>query len=183
VDAEREHDARTGRPSVGPFEAVASLTDRELEEELLIAASAPDHLRADRFERLLRERERRRRREELVLVIVSGPLELRDSFAGELARLLGAAYLPLDAVRAGLGPETEAARPVLGSVVDVNLRSRISVVVEVEGGADVDEALRPVRRNNPDVPVVDVEARDEASLSVNRWADEIWDRARGELDI
>jgi hypothetical protein len=33
------------------------------------------------------------------------------------------------------------------------------------------------------VPVVDVEARGDASLSVSRWADEIWDRVRAELDI
>jgi hypothetical protein len=181
VDAEREHDARTGRPRVGPFEAVASLTDSELEEELLIAANASERQPEDRYYRLLREHERRRRRDDLALVIVSGPSELRDKFAGELARLLGAAYLPLDAVRTALGDDGDATT-VLASLADVGLRARISVVVEVDAGADIEDALRPVRRNHPDVPVVDVEARSDA-LSVARWVDEIWHRARGDMDV
>jgi len=48
-------DPKTGRP----LKAVASLTDEELELELTVAASAPDHLRTDRYQELLRERAKR----------------------------------------------------------------------------------------------------------------------------
>ena len=43
----------------GSDESVSELTDRELEEELTVAAYAPGRSRWDRFERLLAERRRR----------------------------------------------------------------------------------------------------------------------------
>lgn len=51
----RGTDPRTGRPA----KSVAALTDEELELELTVAASAPDHLRTDRYQELLDERARR----------------------------------------------------------------------------------------------------------------------------
>ena len=50
-----EDDPRTGRP----LKPVESLTDEELELELTVAASAPDHLRTDRYSELLAEKPRR----------------------------------------------------------------------------------------------------------------------------
>ena len=53
-------DPRTGRPvDVGGSERLASLTDEELESELTVAAAAPDHLRIERYQELLAEKERR----------------------------------------------------------------------------------------------------------------------------
>ena len=56
----RRLDPRTGRPLHGDAEAVAALSDRELQRELTIAALTSS--RNDRFERLLAERQRRRSR-------------------------------------------------------------------------------------------------------------------------
>jgi hypothetical protein len=168
VSGNREHDKRTGRPRVGPYEAVASLSDRELEQELPTAAVAPDHLRFDRFARLLRERDRRARREELVLVVASGPARERAAFTGELARLLGAAHLRQDVVP-GLD--------VMAALADLNLRSGISVLADGEDAAELDEALAPVLRHHPDLPVVHVQAS-ELSTPVARLADAVWARAR-----
>jgi hypothetical protein len=56
----RERDLATGRPIGSAGELIEGLTDGELTEELLIAASAPDHRRINRFNALLAERERRR---------------------------------------------------------------------------------------------------------------------------
>ncbi len=53
-------DARTGRPLDGKIEAISSLSDRELEREMTIAALTSK--RADRFEALLAEHRRRRPR-------------------------------------------------------------------------------------------------------------------------
>ena len=56
----REHDPRTGRPLVDGRDRLEALTDRELEQELTIAAAEPRH-RADRLDALLHEQARRRR--------------------------------------------------------------------------------------------------------------------------
>jgi len=53
-------DQRNGRPLDRGREAVRSLTEDELEEELTVAAYAPGLLRLDRYQRLLSERRRRR---------------------------------------------------------------------------------------------------------------------------
>jgi len=52
-------DARTGRPVDPDGYAIESLSDSELEEELTIAAAAPDHRRFERYEALRREWEQR----------------------------------------------------------------------------------------------------------------------------
>jgi len=52
--------ARGGRPLHDGREAARTLSDRELERELTLAASAPGRKRLARYERLLRERQRRR---------------------------------------------------------------------------------------------------------------------------
>ena len=52
---EHPRDARTGRPLDEVGYAIETLTDAELQEELTVAAVAPDHLRLDRFETLLQE--------------------------------------------------------------------------------------------------------------------------------
>lgn len=52
------HDPRTGRPLDGAHEALETLSERDLQRELTIAALASS--RHDRFQRLLAERERRR---------------------------------------------------------------------------------------------------------------------------
>lgn len=54
-------DPHTGRPVDGDKERFALLSDEELEQELTVAAAAPDHMRFDRYQSLLAERERRRR--------------------------------------------------------------------------------------------------------------------------
>ena len=59
---DREPDPRIGRPLDGDDEAVGSLTDAELEQELTVAASAPDRRRYARYRLLLIEYEHRRRR-------------------------------------------------------------------------------------------------------------------------
>lgn len=185
VSSNREHDERTGRPRVGPFEAIATLTDRELEQELLTAAVAPDHRRFDRFARLLRERDRRSRREDIVLVVATGLPDARALFAGELARLLGAAYLEEVAVWGAL--PTETARPattvaaVLVALAEAHLRARISVVLDGEGGTELEDALRTLHLVRPDVPIVRVTAS-SGDGSAARIADEVWDRARRDGD-
>jgi Mg-chelatase subunit ChlD len=184
VGGNRERDERTGRPRLGPFEAVASLSDRELEEELLTAAAAPDHRRFERFARLLRERERRAREGELVLVVVTGQPSTRAELAGELARMLGAAYLREEPVRAALADYDEAASAaVLAALVDANLSAGISVLVDCASGMHVQRALEFVYRNHPDTPVVQIDAIGDASRPVANVADEVWGRARGSGDL
>jgi hypothetical protein len=56
----RRYDARTGRPLEGEREAVVTLTDHELETELLIAAAAPGRMRLRRLAILRAEQARRR---------------------------------------------------------------------------------------------------------------------------
>jgi hypothetical protein len=56
----RTYDIRTGRPLEGEREAVHTLTDAELEIELLIAASAPGRMRVRRLATLRAEQARRR---------------------------------------------------------------------------------------------------------------------------
>jgi hypothetical protein len=56
----REYDGRTGRPLEGEQEALRTLSDDELEVELLIAAAAPGRMRLERLTRLRAERARRR---------------------------------------------------------------------------------------------------------------------------
>jgi len=57
---ERKRDDRTGRPLDDEgSEAIASLTDEELEAELTIAASPPNGRRRERYDALLREKQRR----------------------------------------------------------------------------------------------------------------------------
>lgn len=171
----RERDERTGHPRLGPFEAVASLSDSELDEELLTAAAAPDHRRFQRFARLLRERERRARESELVLVVVTGQPSTRAEFAGELARMLGAAYLREEPVRAALADHDEAAgAAVLAALVDANLSARISVVVDTASGVHIQRALGLVYRNHPDTPVVQIDAIGDVSRSVANVADDVW---------
>jgi hypothetical protein len=179
VSGNRERDERTGRPRLGPFEAIASLSDSELEEELLTAAATPDHRRFERFARLLRERERRSREGEVVLVVVTGQLDTRAEFAGELARMLGAAYLPEQPVRAALAEHGESVgAPVLAALVDSNLRARISVVVDGASGQELQRALGLAHRTHPSTPVVQVDAIGGDSRSVANVADEVWGRAR-----
>jgi hypothetical protein len=180
VSGNRERDERTGRPRLGPFEAVASLSDRELEEELLTAAVAPDHRRFDRFARLLRERDRRARAGDVVLVVVTGQPDTRAEFAGELARMLGAAYFREEPVRAALAECDAPAAAVLAALAEANLRARISVVVDAASSADLQRALGLVHRNNPDTPVVQVDAIGGESRSVANVADGVWGRARGQ---
>jgi hypothetical protein len=55
VQKSGETDPRTGRP----LKPVASLTDEELELELTVAASAPNHHRTDHYRELLDEKARR----------------------------------------------------------------------------------------------------------------------------
>jgi len=58
--SEKRRDERTGRPlDEEGHEAIASLTDEELEAELTIAAAPPNGLRRQRYEALLREKARR----------------------------------------------------------------------------------------------------------------------------
>jgi hypothetical protein len=56
----REYDPRTGRPLEQSREAVETLTDSELDAELLIAAAAVGRMRTERLETLWRELRRRR---------------------------------------------------------------------------------------------------------------------------
>jgi hypothetical protein len=56
----REYDARTGRPLERSREAVETLTDSELDAELLIVAAATGRMRTARLERLWRELRKRR---------------------------------------------------------------------------------------------------------------------------
>jgi hypothetical protein len=56
----REYDPRTGRPLERGREAVETLTDSELDTELLIAAAAAGRMREARYARLRRELYRRR---------------------------------------------------------------------------------------------------------------------------
>jgi hypothetical protein len=58
---EREYDRRTGRPLSDGRDLVEELTVEELEAEVTIAAADPQR-RADRLEKLLREKARRRLR-------------------------------------------------------------------------------------------------------------------------
>ena len=54
-----DFDQRSGRPLDDGREAVETLSDGELEEELTVAAYAPGRMRFARYERLLDERRRR----------------------------------------------------------------------------------------------------------------------------
>jgi hypothetical protein len=56
----RAYDPRTGRPLEGDLEAVETLTDRELDVELLIAAAAAGRMRMGRLALLRGELYRRR---------------------------------------------------------------------------------------------------------------------------
>lgn len=56
----RMYDIRTGRPLEGERDAVETLTDKELEAELLIAAAAPGRMRVRRLAILRAEQARRR---------------------------------------------------------------------------------------------------------------------------
>jgi hypothetical protein len=56
----RDYDTRTGRPLIDGRDHIEALTDRELEEELTVAATHASH-RASRLDALLLERARRRR--------------------------------------------------------------------------------------------------------------------------
>jgi hypothetical protein len=67
----REYDARTGRPLDGEREAVETLTDTELDTELLIAAVATGRLRLDRFATLRHELLRRRFRTRFQTTVAS----------------------------------------------------------------------------------------------------------------
>ena len=60
-DRPRHHeiDVHTGRPLDHGHDAVETLTEDELEEELTIAAYAPGRWRLQRFQELLDERRRR----------------------------------------------------------------------------------------------------------------------------
>jgi hypothetical protein len=60
MDTGLGRDPRTGRPLAGGREAIESLSDEDLELELTIAASAPDHLKSERYAALLNEKKRRR---------------------------------------------------------------------------------------------------------------------------
>ena len=54
-----EFDAHNGRPLDHGHDAVETLTEDELEEELTIAAYAPGRWRRERYQQLLDERRRR----------------------------------------------------------------------------------------------------------------------------
>jgi hypothetical protein len=57
---QREFDPRTGRPLEGDHDAVETLTDEELQVELLIAAAAAGNMRTKRLGSLQQELRRRR---------------------------------------------------------------------------------------------------------------------------
>lgn len=174
MSSEHDYDKRTGRPLTQGFEAVASLSDTELEAELQTAAAATNHRRLDRYERLLRERGRREQRSDIVLVLATGAAEARSTFAAELARLLGAAHIDADA----LATAGQIQANVVATVADMQLRAGISAVVDASIGPELESELHAVQRNHPDVPVVRVQALEGQALSPDRVADEVWGRVR-----
>jgi hypothetical protein len=61
LQREHDRDKATGRPIRDDRELISELSDKELAEELAIAAMARDHRRLERFRLLLAENRRRQR--------------------------------------------------------------------------------------------------------------------------
>jgi hypothetical protein len=121
--------------------------------------------------------------DEIVFVLATGNEATRATFTSELARRLGAAHLAASAVeRSLLGLPREARRrtaaSVLAELADVQLRARMSVVVDADLDLDVEVELNRVRRKHPDVPVVRIQALEGQSLQPSLLVTDVVARAR-----
>lgn len=120
--------------------------------------------------------------DDLIFVVATGDAVTRATFTAELARRLCAAHLDVDvvdrALRRSVGEgRRRAVSAVIAALADTQLRAGISVVVDAELDAELENELNRVQRSHPDTPVVRVQALEGQSLQPDRLVDEVIDRA------